>query len=105
MDMPLHAGPRGITFSKVISYGNALDINECELLAYFADDDDSEIIAIYIEGVRDGLRFRELLEKTARKKPVVIYKGGISDAGLRATMSHTASLTSSVNAIVRVEFP
>jgi len=95
-DMPLHAGPRGITFSKVISYGNALDINECELLSYFAEDHESEIIAIYIEGVRDGLCFRNILEKTAGKKPVVIYKGGISDAGMRATMSHTASLTSSV---------
>lgn len=95
-DLPLHAGPRGITFSKVISYGNALDINECELLEYFTDDDESEIIAIYIEGVRDGMRFRRALEKAAKKKPVVIYKGGTSDAGLRATLSHTASLTSSV---------
>ena len=95
-DMPLHAGPRGITFSKVISYGNALDINECELLEYFCDDDESEIIAIYIEGVREGKRFRRALEKAAAKKPVVIYKGGTSDAGLRATLSHTASLTSSV---------
>lgn len=95
-DLPLHAGPRGITFSKVISYGNALDINECELLEYFADDAESQIVAIYIEGVRDGKRFRRALERTARRKPVVIYKGGTSDAGLRATLSHTASLTSSV---------
>jgi acyl-CoA synthetase (NDP forming) len=95
-DLPMHGGPRGITFSKVISYGNALDINECELLEYFADDDESEIIAIYIEGVREGLRFRRALERATRKKPVVIYKGGTSDAGLRATLSHTASLTSSV---------
>lgn len=42
---------------KVMSYRNALDINKCELLEYFTDDEESEIIAIYIEGVRDGLRF------------------------------------------------
>ncbi|MBN1381828.1 MAG: CoA-binding protein [Deltaproteobacteria bacterium] len=95
MDMPFHAGPRGMTFSKVMSYGNALDINECELLEYLTDDDDSEIIAVYIEGVRDGRRFYHVLEEICRKKPVVIYKGGTTDAGFRATQSHTASMTSS----------
>lgn len=96
MDMPFHAGARGINFSKVMSYGNALDINECELLEYFTGDEESEIIAVYIEGVRDGVRFHNLLKKAARKKPVVVYKGGISRAGLRAAHSHTASMTSSV---------
>jgi acyl-CoA synthetase (NDP forming) len=95
-DLPLHAGPRGLTFSKVISYGNALDIDECELLEYFAADPETKIIAIYIEGVREGYRFRSILEKAAANKPVVIYKGGITEAGLRTTMSHTASMTSSV---------
>lgn len=94
-DMPFHAGPRGITFSKVASYGNALDINECELLEYLAEDDESKIIAVYIEGARDGRRFHAALEKAAGKKPVVIYKGGMTDAGLRAARSHTASMTSS----------
>ena len=96
MELPRHAGPRGVRFSKVISYGNALDIGECELLEYFTDDTETEIIAVYIEGVRDGQRFKEALKNAAAKKPVVIYKGGISEAGLRAAHSHTASLTSSV---------
>ena len=95
-DLPLHAGPRGIRFSKVISYGNALDIDECELLEYFASDPETRIISAYIEGVRDGGRFLSVLKNAAVKKPVVIYKGGTSRAGLRAAMSHTASLTSSV---------
>ncbi|MDD5703160.1 MAG: CoA-binding protein [Dehalococcoidales bacterium] len=94
--MPRHAGTRGIRFSKVISYGNAIDIDECELLEYLAGDDETEIISIYIEGVRDGKRFAELLKEAAAKKPVVIYKGGITDAGLRSAQGHTASLTSSV---------
>jgi len=97
-DMPLHAGPRGLRFSKVISYGNALDIGECELLEYFTDDDKTSIIAAYIEGVRDGGRFRDVLERAASKKPVVIYKGGTTEAGLRTAMSHTASMTSSIKA-------
>jgi acyl-CoA synthetase (NDP forming) len=97
-DLPLHAGPRGIRFSKVISYGNALDIDECELLEYFASDPETTVIAAYIEGVREGNRFRDVLQNAAAKKPVVIYKGGNSEAGLRAARSHTASLTSSVQA-------
>jgi acyl-CoA synthetase (NDP forming) len=95
-DMPLHAGSRGIRFSKVISYGNALDIDECELLEYFTNDPETKIIAAYIEGIRDGVRFRHVLQKAAGKKPVVICKGGNSEAGLRAARSHTASMTSSV---------
>jgi acyl-CoA synthetase (NDP forming) len=95
-DMPLHAGPRGIRFSKVISYGNAIDIDECELLEYFTDDPETKIIAAYIEGVRNGGRFHSVLQKAAAKKPVVIYKGGSSEAGLRAARSHTASMTSSI---------
>jgi len=103
-DMPFHAGVRGVTFSKVISYGNALDINESELLEYFTDDDETHIIAMYIEGVRDGVRFAKILERAAQKKVVIVYKGGVSDAGLRAAKSHTASMTSSVrvfNALCR----
>lgn len=97
-DMPMHGGPRGLRFSKVISYGNALDIGECELLEYFTGDARTNIIAIYIEGVRDGHRFRSVLESACAKKPVVIYKGGTTEAGLRTAQSHTASMTSSVKA-------
>jgi acyl-CoA synthetase (NDP forming) len=97
-DMPMHGGPRGLRFSKVISYGNALDIGECELLEYFTNDTATNIIAIYIEGVRDGKRFRSALERACARKPVVVYKGGTTEAGLRTAMSHTASMTSSVKA-------
>jgi acyl-CoA synthetase (NDP forming) len=97
-DMPLHAGPRGLRFSKVISYGNALDIGECELLEYFTSDAETKIIAAYIEGVREGRRFRSVLERATAVKPVVIYKGGTTEAGLRTAMSHTASITSSIKA-------
>jgi acyl-CoA synthetase (NDP forming) len=88
--------PRGLRFSKVVSYGNGLDIDEAELLAFFAGDSKTEIIAVYIEGVRDGKRFLAALEKAAARKPVVIYKGGRTEAGKRAALGHTASMTSSV---------
>ncbi len=95
-NLPRYGGCRGLRFSKVVSYGNALDVDEIELMEYFTQDGETEIIAAYIEGVRDGARFRKALEEAAARKPVIIYKGGRTDAGLRAAHGHTASMTSSV---------
>jgi len=94
--LPADGGPRGLRFSKVVSYGNALDVDESELLEYLCRDPETEIIAAYIEGVRDGRRFLKALREAAAQKPVVIYKGGRTEAGKRATFGHTASMTSSV---------
>lgn len=85
---------RGLRFSKVISYGNAIDLNEADFLDHFAADPDTEIIAAYVEGVRDGRRFFEALRRAAATKPVVVMKGGRTDAGHAAAASHTASLAS-----------
>ena len=95
-NLPYYTGPRGLRFSKVVSYGNGLDVDESELLEYLARDPETEIVGAYIEGVKDGKRFLGALEETAARKPVVIYKGGTTEAGKRATRGHTASLTSSV---------
>ena len=86
---------RGLRFSKVVSYGNALDVNESDLLEYCAHDPETEIIAAYIEGVRDGRRFFNALRTAAERKPVVVFKGGRTSAGEAAARSHTASLASS----------
>ena len=83
---------RGLRFSKVVSYGNAADINESDLLDYFIDDPDTKIIAIYIEGVKDGQRLVDTLAKAARVKPVVLLKGGVTEAGTRAVAGHTGAL-------------
>ena len=87
-----YASLRGVKFSKVISYGNALDLNESDLLEYLYMDPETKVIFIYIEGVNDGLRFLKILKKTAAKKPVILLKGGKSSAGKKATISHTASM-------------
>lgn len=87
-------GERGLRFSKVISYGNALDLNEADFLDHFAKDPDTEVIAAYIEGLRDGRRFFEALRRAAARKPVVILKGGRTAAGHAAAASHTAALAS-----------
>jgi acyl-CoA synthetase (NDP forming) len=94
-DFIFAAAPRGIRFSKIVSYGNAADLNECELLEYLAEDPETEIITAYIEGVRDGRRFFHALRRASARKPVVVLKGGRTEGGSRAVFSHTASLAGS----------
>ena len=91
-----YAALRGVRFSKIISYGNASDIDEVELLNYFASDSETKVIASYIEGVKDGRKFIEALALAAKKKPVIILKAGSGGTGAKLALSHTASLAGSV---------
>jgi acyl-CoA synthetase (NDP forming) len=95
-DITRYGALRGLRFSKVLSYGNAIDINEMDLLKYMCDDPQTKVIIAFIEGLRgNGRDFLELVRKTTAKKPFIVCKGGLSKAGARATMSHTASLAGS----------
>jgi len=86
---------RGFRFNKVVSYGNAIDLNESDFLEHFAADPDTEIIASYIEGIKDGSRFRRALMEAAAVKPVIMLKGGRTVAGVGAVDSHTGALAGS----------
>ncbi len=86
------AGGTGIRFSKVVSYGNACDVNESDLLEYMAHDAGTRIITMYLEGPREGRRFLRLVDEVSRKKPVIIWKAGLTRAGRSAVLSHTGSL-------------
>lgn len=86
------AALNGVRFSKVVSYGNAADLNECDFVEYLSEDSETEVIAMYVEGVRDGKRFLRALSEAAARKPVVLLKGGVTRAGARATEGHTGSL-------------
>ena len=88
-------GIRNIKFSKVISYGNAVDLDCSDFLEYLADDPETKVIAIYVEGTRDGKRLKAALSEAASKKPVVGIKGGMTKHGSRAASSHTGSLVGS----------
>ncbi len=92
-----YAALRGVRFSKVISYGNASDIDETELLNYFTYDSETKVIASYIEGIKDGGKFTEALALAAKKKPVIILKAGRGKTGAKLALSHTASLAGSLN--------
>jgi acetyltransferase len=84
--------PRGLYFSKAISYGNGVDLDESDFLDYFAEDDATKVVGAYVEGVHDGRRFLISLKRAASRKPVVVLKGGRTRAGGRAAASHTAAL-------------
>ena len=86
---------RGIRFSKAASYGNAADINETELLEYLTADPDTGIILAYIEGVKNGKLFMQVLKRAAKIKPVIVLKGGVTESGTRAAASHTGVLSGS----------
>ena len=89
------ASTRGVYFSKVISYGNASDLNETDFLEYFTCDPDTKVIGAYIEGVEDGSRFARVLRRLSRLKPVIIFKVGNTDTGIRAAASHTSAVAGS----------
>jgi len=71
----------GVGFSKVVSFGNGADLRETELLEYLRDDSDTEVITMYVEGVENGREFFDVLRSAAERKPVIVYKGGLSSSG------------------------
>jgi len=82
----------GLSLSKVVSYGNGCDLEAVSLLDYLSGDSETRYVAAYLEGVRDGRRLKEVLRKLASRKPVVIWKGGLTPTGAKAVMSHTGSM-------------
>ncbi len=86
------ASRHGIYLSKVISYGNAAVLDSTDLLEYLATDADTEIICMYIEGVKDGKKLTAIIKEINKTKPVIIWKGGSTESGARTAASHTGSL-------------
>jgi acetyltransferase len=84
-------GRRGIGIAKACSIGNRADVDECDILEYLLQDPDTEVIAMYLESVLRGRLLAQMAQRSA--KPIVILKGGISEAGALAAKSHTHSLS------------
>ena len=97
-ELARQASKWGLTFSKIVSYGNGCDLDSTDFMEYLGEDSDTKTIAMYIEGVKEGPRFANALRRVAQSKPVVIWKGGTSVNSARATASHTGSMAGS-NAI------
>jgi len=86
------AEEQGLGFSKFVSYGNGVDLNEIDFLDYLVDDSDTKVVALYIESVSDGRAFITAAQRLTREKPLVVIKAGRSVSGQRATLSHTGSI-------------
>lgn len=84
---------RGIGFSKLIASGNEADLEVSELVEYLLEDDATSVIALYLEGLRKPVRLRIAAEKAAViGKPIIAFKVGRSDLGIRSAASHTGAM-------------
>jgi len=82
----------GFGFNKVITLGNKADVDEVDIIEYLATDEKTKAIAVYLEGVKDGQRFRNIIKEVTKVKPVIIVKNGRSQIGSTAALSHTGSI-------------
>lgn len=81
-----------LDFGIVATIGNKMDINETDILEYLSDDDNIQVIVMYMEDIRSGKRFVEVASRASVRKPVIVLKSGRTEAGKKAVSSHTASL-------------
>jgi acetyl coenzyme A synthetase (ADP forming)-like protein len=81
-----------IGISGFVALGNKADVNETDLIELFADDPNTRVISLYIEGVGDGRRFMDSVRSARKKKPIVVLKPGTTRKGARAVQSHTRSI-------------
>ena len=86
------ATEQGHKFSKFISYGNATQTDESDLLAYLGNDPNTKVICLYVEGIKDGEKFFKTIKEVSKKKPIIALKGGLTEQGMKAALSHTGSL-------------
>ncbi len=89
------AKEEGLGISKFINYGNGADLNELDLLQYYIDNPETEVVCLYMESVSDGRAFMKIACECTRKKPLIVMKSGRTSSGMRAALSHTSSLAGS----------
>ncbi len=86
---------RGLGIARVVSTGNEADLTTIDFIDYFSEDPETDIILSYIEGVEDGSGLLNSLRRVSRKKPVIVIKAGSTQAGARASASHTGAMVGS----------
>ncbi|MEM0315213.1 MAG: acetate--CoA ligase family protein [Archaeoglobaceae archaeon] len=82
-------------FSKIVSMGNKAVLSEADFLRFFATDEKTDAIMLYVEGIRNGREFMEIARKVAKEKPIIVMKAGKTESGAKAASSHTGSLAGS----------
>jgi len=84
-----------VGFSNFVSLGNKADLDEGDFIRALGEDEKTRVILLYIEGIEKGEKFLEAAEEFSRTKPIIVLKAGVSEAGARATSSHTGSIAGS----------
>lgn len=102
VSMSQEAAACGYGISKFVSIGNQADLEVADYLEYLAEDAETGVIALYLEGLKNGERFFRAARKAVARKPVVVYKAGRSGAAERAALSHTASVAGSARVFEHV---
>jgi len=87
------APEQGVRFSKVITIGNRCDVDEAAVVRYLAMDEQTRVIAVYLEGFKDANRAMEAFREASLRKPVLVLKSGRTEPGKSATLSHTGSIS------------
>jgi acetyl coenzyme A synthetase (ADP forming)-like protein len=82
----------GMGVSAIVGVGNKSDIDEDDLLTFFEEDENTNLVAMHLEDLKDGRAFAEVATRVSKKKPVVVLKAGRTDMGARAASSHTGAL-------------
>ena len=93
------AAERNLGFSAFVSVGNKADVSSNDLLEWWEDDQDTDLVLLYLESFGNPRKFGRLAERVSRKKPILALKAGTSRAGQRAASSHTAALAGSERAV------
>jgi acyl-CoA synthetase (NDP forming) len=89
------APSQDIALCKLATIGNRADVDETDMLEYLSEDPATRVVVMYLEGVKNGRRFIEAARKASLAKPVLVYKSGETEAGKKATLSHTGSFSGS----------
>ena len=86
------AAVQNVGFSKIIGVGNRCNVGFADLMEYLVEDETTDVIAMYMEGVDDPHRLMDVARSIRGRKPVVVYKVGRSEVSDKASQFHTGSL-------------
>ncbi|EKE16292.1 MAG: hypothetical protein ACD_11C00021G0021 [uncultured bacterium] len=89
------AKKESIEFSSIVSVGNKMQIDEAGLIEYFGEDKNTKVIALYLEGIKNGESFLQAAQNVSQKKPIIILKAGKTEKAQKAISSHTGALAGS----------
>lgn len=87
---------QGTGVNNIVSIGNSVDLTAIDFVNYFREDPVTKVIALYLESIPDGRKFMKVLKETTKIKPIIIWKGGQTEEGQKATKSHTGGLAGSI---------